>query len=146
MPTDKASQTIIVDAPLDRVLATIRAVATQPQWVKEILEAELLEEFEDGTPATASSRASSPVGSDRYTLEYEHSSDGMRWHLVKGRLQTAQEGQYTLRRKGTGHTEVTFELQISHNLPLPRFIRSRVIDGLVSSTVTGLKAYVEAGR
>jgi hypothetical protein len=146
MPTDMASQTIIVDAPFDRVLATVRAVETQPVWVKEILEAQLIEEFEDGTPASASFRASSPVGTDRYTLEYEHAADGMGWHLVKGRLQTGQDGHYTLRRKGAGRTEVTFELRISHNLPLPRFIRSRVIEGLVSSTVTGLKAYVEEGR
>jgi uncharacterized membrane protein len=144
MPTDKASQTITVEAPFDRVLATIRAVETQPEWIKEILAVDLLEEYEDGSPATASFSASSPVGTDRYTLAYEHADDGMSWHLVKGRLQTGQDGQYTLRRKGAHRTEVTFELQISHNLPLPRFIRSRVIEGLVSSTVTGLKAYVEA--
>ena len=77
MPTDVASQTVVVDAPLDRVLATIRAVETQPEWVKEILEAQLLEEFEDGTPATASFRASSPVGSvSRVTLGSSSASDG----------------------------------------------------------------------
>ena len=146
MPTDKASQTVVIDAPLERVLATIRDVQTQPQWVKEILQAELLEEFEDGTPATASFRASSPVGSDRYTLAYEHTAHTMKWHLVKGRLQTAQDGTYTVHRKAAGHTEVTFELQISHNLPLPRFIRSRVIEGLVESTLTGLKRYLEDGK
>ena len=146
MPTDKARQTIIVQAPLNSVLATIRDVAAQPAWVKEILQAELVQEYDDGTPATASFRASSPVGSDRYTLEYEHSDEGMCWHLVKGRLQTGQDGRYTLRRKGAGATEVTFELQISHNLPLPRFIRNRVVQGLVTSTVTGLKAYVEGAR
>jgi uncharacterized membrane protein len=143
MPTDRAIQTITVEAPFDRVLATIRAVETQPEWIDEIREAEVLEEYEDGTPATASFSASTPVGTDRYTLEYEHSDDGLDWHLVKGRLQTGQNGHYSLRRKGAHRTEVTYELEISHNLPLPRFIRSRVIEGLVTSTVTGLKAYVE---
>jgi len=92
MPTDTANQTLTIDATLDEVLATIRAVETQPKWVKEILEAEVLEEYEDGTPATARFRASSPVGTDRYTLEYEHDDSGMRWHLVEGRLQTGQDG------------------------------------------------------
>ena len=46
MPTDTARQTVSIDAPLDDVLATIRAVETQPDWIKEILEAELLEQFE----------------------------------------------------------------------------------------------------
>jgi hypothetical protein len=58
----------------------------------------------------------------------------------QGRLQT---GQDTLHRKGPARTEVTFELTIRHNLPLPGFIRRRVIEGLVSSTVDGLKSYVE---
>jgi len=146
MPTDKASQTVVVNAPLSTVLATVRDVAKQPLWVKEILEAEVLDAFEDGTPSTARFRAATPVGSDRYTLRYEHPRDGMTWQLVSGRLQTAQDGRYTLRRAGARRTEVTFDLQISHNLPLPRFIRSRVIESLVASTVTGLKKYLEEGQ
>jgi uncharacterized membrane protein len=143
MPTDTARQTVTIEAPFDQVLRTIREVESQPQWVKEILEAELLEEFEDGTPATARFRAASPVGTDRYTLEYEHNNEGMRWHLTQGRLQTGQDGRYSLQRIGPGLTEVTFELRIRHNLPMPQFIRRRVIDGLASSTVTGLKAFLE---
>ena len=119
-------------------------VETQPEWVKEILEAEVLEEYEDGTPATARFRPRHPVGTDRYTLEYEHADDGMGWHLVEGRLQTGQDGHYTLRGATTPPAPRSpSSLTISHNLPLPGFIRSRVIKGLVSSTVTGLKTYLE---
>ena len=146
MPTDTATKSVTIEAPLDEVLDTIRAVETQPRWVKEILEAQLLEEYDDGTPASARFKASTPVGSDRYTLEYEHSDDGMTWHLVEGRLQTGQDARYTLRRAGPGRTEVTFELTVRHNLPLPGFIRGRVINGLATSTVTGLKEYLEKGR
>jgi uncharacterized membrane protein len=143
MPTDTASKTITVDAPIDDVLNTIRDVASQPDWVKEVLEAEVLEEYEDGTPAKARFKASTPVGSDRYTLAYEHSSSGMTWHLLEGRLQTAQDASYDLRRLDRQHTEVTFRLTITHGLPLPGFLRSRVINGLAFSTVSGLKRYVE---
>jgi len=68
----------------------------------------------------------------------------MSWSLVKGRLQTGQDARYTLRKLGQGRTEVTFDLTIHHNLPLPGFLRGRVIKGLVHSTVVGLKGYVEA--
>ena len=37
MPTDTASQSLEVHAPLDGVLAVIRDVQTQPEWVKEVL-------------------------------------------------------------------------------------------------------------
>jgi len=144
MPTDEASRTIEVEAALEDVLATIRDVETTPDWVTEILEVELLEEYEDGLPATARITATAPVGTDEYTLEYEHSDSGMTWSLVKGKLQTGQDATYTLRSLGDDLTEVTFALRISHHLPLPGFIRQRVIRGLVDSNVTGLKAYLEA--
>ncbi|HSK27516.1 MAG TPA: SRPBCC family protein [Jiangellales bacterium] len=144
MPTDSARQTVEVAAPLRRVLATIRDVGSQPEWVPEVLEAEVLEEYEDGTPATAKFSAAAPVGTDQYTLSYGHRPDGMDWSLVEGRLQTGQDGRYDVRSLGRSRTEVSFELTISHHLPLPGFVRRRVVNGLVSSTLTGLKGRVEA--
>jgi hypothetical protein len=145
MPTDQASLTVEVAAPFDEVLATIRDVESQVTWVPEILEAELLEEFEeDGLPATAHFKAAAPVGSDEYTLEYDHTDDGMSWTLVTGKLQTGQEGRYLLRALDPERTEVTFSLKISHLLPLPGFVRKRVITGLVSNTVNGLKGHLES--
>ena len=79
MTPDFARQTVEVAAPLRRVLATIRDVESQPEWVPEVLTAEVLEKYEDGTPATARFSASAPVGTDEYTLAYRHRSDGMNW-------------------------------------------------------------------
>ena len=79
------------------------------------------------------------MGTDEYTLSYEHTHNTMSWTMVKGRLQTGQEGCYTLVEHGPDRTSVTFELTIHHNLPLPGFIRNRVIKGLVASTLQGLQ-------
>ncbi len=144
MPTDEDRRTITVAADFDRVLATVRDVGSQPEWVPEIRTAEVLERNEDGTPAKAHFTASTAVGTDDYTLSYVHHDDGLAWSLVKGRLQTGQEARYTLKPLGEDSTEVTFTLRISHNLPLPGFLRRRVIGNLVDNTVNGLKGYVEA--
>jgi hypothetical protein len=145
MPTDEAVRTVQVAAPFDDVMATIRDVESQVTWIPEILEAELLEEYEEsGLPATARFRAAAPVGSDEYTLEYDHTDAGMSWSLVQGKLQTGQEGEYTVRPVDDATTEVTYRLRISHHLPLPGFVRNRVIKGLVENTVDGLKSYLEA--
>ena len=144
MPTDHASETVVVAGPFKRVLATVRDVGSQPRWVKEILEAEVLEKFDAGTPAMAHIKATAPVGNDEYTLSYEHAADGMSWSLVKGRLQTGQDATYTLRSRGKGKTEVTFDLTIHHNMPLPGFLRGRVIKGLCHNNVSGLKGFLEA--
>lgn len=142
MPTDEASRTVRVAAPLDEVLATIRAVDGQPEWVPEIRTAEVLERDADGLPLTASFSASTPVGTDEYTLAYVHRPDGLDWSLVKGKLQTGQDAHYDV-VDADGATDVTFSLRISHNLPLPGFVRRKVIGGLVDSTLGGLKAHVE---
>jgi hypothetical protein len=145
MPTDHARETIEVKAPFTEVLETLRDIEGQAVWIPEILEAELLEVYEeDDLPATARFKASATVGTDRYTLAYEHSDDGMSWTMVEGHLQTGQEGRYQLRELGRDLTSVTYDLTIHHNLLLPGFIRSRVIKGLVDSTLTGLKEHLEA--
>lgn len=145
MPTDHARETIEIKAPFSEVLATIRDIESQAIWIPEILEAELLEVYEDDDlPATARFKASATVGTDSYTLSYEHAEDGMSWTMVEGRLQTGQEGRYQLRELGRDLTSVTYDLTIHHNLPLPSFIRNRVIKGLVDSTLNGLREHLEA--
>ena len=143
MPTDHARRDVEVRAALDAVLATLRDVASQPEWIPTIQEAEVLETDDDGLPRTARFAASTAVGTDRYTLAYEHSPDGLSWTLVEGRLQTGQEGVYTLERVAADTTRVTYDLTIHHNLPLPGFIRSRVIKGLVDETLTGLRTRLD---
>lgn len=145
MPTDHAEQTMEVEADFEVVLSLLRDVESQAEWIPEILEAELLEVYDDsGLAATARFKAAATVGTDRYTLSYEHSDDGLSWTMVEGRMQTGQEGRYQLVEMEPGLTQVTYDLTIHHNLPLPGFLRSRVIKGLVSSTLAGLKTHLES--
>ena len=144
MPTDEASRTVTVTAPIDTVLATIRAVDQEPDWVEEIRSVEVLSSDADGLPLEAHLTAAAPVGTDEYTLAYTHRADGMDWSMIKGKLQTGQDASYTLRAVDDTHTEVTFDLRISHNLPLPGFLRRKVIGDLATSRVKGLTKRVES--
>ncbi len=145
MPTDSATKTVRVHAPPAKVLATLRDLNSQPEWIPEIREAKVLEVDEGtGLPVTARFTASATVGTDSYTLRYVHRDDGMSWSMVQGRLQTGQEGRYQLEEITPDTTSVTYQLTIHHNLPLPGFIRSRVIKGLVDSTLAGLRRRVES--
>ena len=144
MPTDEASRTVTVTARIDAVLATIRAVDHEPDWVEEIRSVEVLSSDDDGLPLQAHLTAAAPVGTDEYTLAYTHRADGMDWSMVKGKLQTGQDASYTLRAVDDARTEVTFDLRISHNLPLPGFLRRKVIGDLASSRVKGLTKHVES--
>jgi uncharacterized membrane protein len=146
VPTDEASRTVTVAAPLDIVLATIRDVAREPEWVEEIRAVEVLDSDAAGLALTAHLTAAAPVGTDEYTLAYAHRDDGLSWSMVSGKLQTGQDASYTLRAVDDTHTEVTFDLTISHNLPLPGFLRRKVIGDLASNRVKGLTKRVESQR
>ncbi len=143
MATDHASGSIVVAAAPDEVLAVLRDVEAQPQWVPQVTAAELLEEYEDGTPATASFRLTTPMGDDDFTLEFAHEDDGLSWTLVSSHVQKAQTGSYRLRPTGDGATEVTMDLTVEHGLSLPGFLRRKVFGGWVDGSLRGLKEYVE---
>lgn len=147
MPTDTATQSVEVQARFEEVLATLRDVESQAEWIPEIIRAEVLEVY-DGTdlPATARFKASAAVGTDDYVLSYRHTATTMSWTMLEGRLQTGQEGHYRLQRHGPERTQVTYTLTIHHNLPLPGFVRNRVIQGLVKSTLTGLRERCSPAR
>lgn len=144
MPTDTSTQTIEVPVGLRRVLTTLRDVASQSEWIPEIRRSEVLERDGD-LPVTAHFTAATPVGSDEYVLRYAHSDHGMSWTMVSGKLQSGQEGQYTLEPLSRNRTKVTYQLTIHHHLPLPGFVRGRVIRGLVASTLGGLSTRLTEG-
>ena len=146
MPTDTASQTLEVHAPFDRVLAVIRDVQTQPEWVKEMLDRRRAREERRRDPGDRALPGVSAGGHRR--LHARLHPPRRRDELVPRRgaaADRAGRGVHAAQAgKGGKRPEVTFDLTISHNLPLPGFIRRRVINGLVESNVTGLKAYLEA--
>ena len=145
MPTDTARAEQRIEAPTADVLATIHDVASQAEWIPEIREVEVLEVDAQGRPLRATLAASTAVGTDRYTLAYTHRADGIRWTMERGRLQTGQEGDLSAVPAADGSgTTVTYELTIEHPLPLPGFVRSRIIRGLVTGSLEGLRARLEA--
>lgn len=146
MPTDTARAEQRIAAPCADVLATIHDVASQPEWIPEIREVEVLDVDGDGLALRAALAAATAVGTDRYTLAYTHADDGIRWTMESGRLQTAQVGDLTAAPAGdgSGDTIAVYALTIEHPLPLPGFVRSRMIKGLVTGTLEGLRGRHEA--
>jgi Polyketide cyclase / dehydrase and lipid transport len=143
MPIDRATASVVVAAPLETVLGAVRDVTGQVDWVSEITEAELVEEYEDGTPATARFEMTTRLGVDRYTLEYEHADDAMTWVMADGGMQKAQTGAYRLRDLGDGRTEVTLALEVEHSIAAPGFLRRKIFQGVVEGNLASLKTYLE---
>jgi len=143
VPVDRSSATVVIAARLAEVLDAVRDVESQQIWAKEITAATVLEEYEDGTVATARFTMVSGLGTDTYVLEYEHGPDSMSWTMVESQVLAGQWGSYALRDLGDHRTEVTVTLEVDHAIHAPGFLRRRVFGRVVTHNAQGLKAYLE---
>ena len=144
MPTDPPDETVQIKAPFADVLATVRDVESQVEWIPEILEVELLEVYEDRR--LAGDRPVQGVRDRRHGQLHVVLRTPRRWHELDdggGKVADRTGRPLHARRVGTREDVGDLDLTIHHNLPLPGFIRNRVIKGLVDSTLTGLKKHLE---
>src|SRR5829696_3093855 len=95
---DQTTQSIQIAAPADQVMAVISDLSSYPQWADGIKEAEVLETDQRGRPTQARFALEKAVVKDEYVLAYDWADDGrsVRWRLLKGQMQKAQDGSYTL--------------------------------------------------
>ena len=124
-------------------MAVIADFESYPQWAKGVQTAEVTVDGAGGRAEQVYFALDVSPIKDEYTLAYEHADTAITWSMVKGKMQTGQEGSYVLRAIDADRTSVTYELTIHHNLPLPGFVRNRVIKGLVADALKGLKQHLE---
>jgi hypothetical protein len=137
-----ASKTVTINAPLDRVLATVRDVAGQKDWWPGTISSEVLETDAEGRPTKAALVNDVKVAKDSFELVYEHSDTGMSWSLVApSKAQKAQTGSWALVDKG-GKTEATVTLTVDSSLPLPGFVQKKVIGDTLKGATSGLQKHL----
>lgn len=144
---DVTSSSITIAAPPEQVMAVIADFAAYPEWAEQITTVEVLDE-EAAEPAervrfTMDARAIK----DSYTLQYVWAQDGrsVSWSLVKGQIQKAQEGSYTLMGSSTG-TTVTYTLAVVLNIPMIGMLRRKAEKMIIDTALKGLKRRVETGK
>ena len=142
---DATSSSITIAAPPERVMAVIADFAAYPAWADQIYGVEVLKPG-DGVRAERV-RFTMDAGAikDSYTLDYVWASDGrsVRWTLVKGQIQKAQDGSYALADRG-GSTTVTYSLAVDLNIPMIGMLRRKAEKVIIDTALKGLKRRVEA--
>lgn len=124
---ETASQTTIIDAPIERCFAEATAFEAYPQWARDIEQATVRQRDEQGRATEVEFRASALGRSTHYTLayDYEGAPSRLSWSMVRGDIMRAIDGAYTFRDLGDGRTEVTYDLSIELVVPLPGFVKRR---------------------
>jgi len=143
---DQTTQSIEIAAPTDRVMAVIADLPRYPEWADGIRQAEVLTSDAKGRPVQARFVLDRAVIKDEYTLEYAWTDDGMSvsWRLLKGQMQKAQNGSYTLTRQDD-LTTVTYTLSVELSIPMIGLLRRKAEKVIIDTALKELKRRVEAG-
>jgi ribosome-associated toxin RatA of RatAB toxin-antitoxin module len=143
---DESTQFIQVDATPEQVMAVIADFPAYPSWAKQVRETEVLASDEAGRPRQVKLTLDAGPIKDVYTLEYQWAQDGLSvsWHLVKGQMQKAQNGRYSLEEVGDGATKVTYTLSVELALPMIGLLRRKAEKMVMDTALKELKRRVES--
>lgn len=143
---DESTQSIVIDAPPDRIMAVIADFDAYPEWTNAVKQTEVLAEGEDGRAEQVRFILDAGPIKDVYTLAYDWADNGMKvsWTLVKGQMQKAQKGSYVLSENADG-TKVTYTLSVQLAVPLLGLLRRKAEKVIMDTALKELKRRVENG-
>ncbi|MGI8880494.1 MAG: SRPBCC family protein [Jatrophihabitans sp.] len=144
---DQSTQSIVINAEPAAIMAVIADFASYPEWAASVKSCEVVE---PGTGKQARARQvafaiDASVFRDKYELEYEWDGDTqVQWTLVKGQMQKAQHGSYTL-EAGAGGTKVTYALSVELTMPMLGMLKRKGEKVVMDTALKELKKRVESG-
>ena len=143
--TERAAQTTLIHAPLQRCLDIVLDYERYPDWAKDVKEAVVRERDAQGRGTRVEYRASALGRSTHYTLEYDYAQATSRlsWRLVEGDIMRALNGAYSF-VEVDGGTQVFYELELELVVPLPGFVKRRAEARILVEAVKELKARAES--
>jgi carbon monoxide dehydrogenase subunit G len=141
---DQSTQSIRIDADPAAVMAVIADFDAYPTWTGSVKSADVLETGKDGRARRVAFTLDAGILKDAYELEYVWSGDErVEWTLVKGQMQKAQHGSYTL-VAGAGDTDVTYSLTVDLAIPMLGMLKRKAEKIVMDTALKELKKRVEA--
>jgi hypothetical protein len=142
--SDRAAQTTLINAPLQKCLDVACDFERYPDWAKDVKEAVVRGRDASGRVELVEFRASALGRSTRYTLKYDYSEypNRLSWHLVDGDIMRSIDGAYSF-VEVDGGTQVFYEIEVELVIPLPGFVKRRA-EQRILDTVKELKTRAES--
>ncbi|MEV8515586.1 SRPBCC family protein [Dactylosporangium sp. NPDC051484] len=145
---DTSTQSIVIDAPPERVAAVIADFTRYPEWVAAVKSAEVVEEYEDGYASQVRFVLDSGPVSDQYTLQYDYAEDlgRIEWSLVApSKMQKQQAGSYDITANPDGTSTVTYSLSVELAIGMLGMFKRKAEKMIMDNALKELKRRVEAG-
>ncbi|HET9516088.1 MAG TPA: SRPBCC family protein [Actinoplanes sp.] len=144
---DTSMQSILIQAPTDRVAAVICDFAAYPQWAEAMKQVTVVEQDENGYAGRVRFVIDAGVMADDYTLAYAYAEDLSRieWHLVApSKMQKVQNGAYDLADNGDGTCTVTYTLEVELLIGMLGMFRRKAEKMIMDTALKQLKRRVES--
>jgi uncharacterized membrane protein len=143
---DTSTQSIVIDAPPERVAAVIADFPRYPEWVEAVKSIDVLEAYEDGYASQVRFVLDAGPVSDEYTLQYEYAEDLSRieWHLVApSKMQKQQVGSYDIEAGADGTSTVTYTLSVELAIAMLGMFKRKAEKRIMDTALRELKRRVE---
>jgi uncharacterized membrane protein len=142
---DRTKRSIVINAPSDKIMDVIANLEDYPSWVSAAKSVTVLDPGEDGRARKARFVLDAGMVKDSYDLVYDWPADGksVSWTLVRGDLQKAQDGTYTLVAEPDGATTVVYELTVDLNIPMIGMFKRKAEKVITDTALKELKKRVE---
>jgi uncharacterized membrane protein len=146
----EGTESIEIDAPIERCFAVAADVESAPDWHGAMRSADALERDADGRPTLVETKQDALVTSVSLCLRFSYEEPtGMRWTRERGDLRSLV-GSWRFEDIGGGRTRATYSLEIGLNRALALLrkgvrgpVEAKVREQLTRRPVEGLKRAVE---
>jgi uncharacterized membrane protein len=142
---ENATETILIDAPLERVWEIAVDLERYPEWAKDIKSVTIHSTDDEGRPHEVEFRTSALGRSTHYTLRYDYSDapTQLAWTMIEGDIERSIDGAFVFEPTPEGTTKATYDLAIELVVPLPGFVKRRA-EVRILNTVRELKVRAES--
>lgn len=146
--SDKARETVVINAPVEDCFRTLIDFERYPEWAGDLKQAVVVERDDQGRGLIVEFRAAAMGRSTTYRLryDYEGAPNRLAWVLESGDLERELDGAYHLRTAGDddASTEVVYELSVDLVLPIPGFVKRRAEARILKTALADLKSLIES--
>jgi uncharacterized protein YndB with AHSA1/START domain len=141
---DESTQSITINAAPGDVMSVIADFAAYPQWAGSVKTATVTVDGPDGRAERVAFKIDAGAIRDEYELAYSWNRDEqVSWKLVKGQMQRAQRGSYTL-QSVDGGTQVTYSLSVDLAIPMLGMLKRKAEKVIMDTALKELKKRVES--
>ena len=142
------SSTEEIDAPLDRVWATVEDVESAPGWQGGLNGIEVLERDGEGRAVRCQTESDAKVRTVKSTVRFSYAGPTtLTWRQEKGELKSV-DGRWELEDLGGDRTRATYSLDVDPGRMLGMVMRGPMVDVLrdmlVGARARELKQRVES--